>query len=162
MTYLDDTDQRQKNRGEDDSLLEVCHETGVRGRQPCVCVCVEADTPCRRSSIKGSNWVGEEFHSDRRERFILLVVSCERGRDIGGGAGSLRVKCGHTAVLISFITTSKGKVYQRGGKVQSNLVIKDNSTSQVPNWNRSVFHLLQSAHLLFTTGVSRTDLTSGL
>lgn len=103
-------------------------------------VCVEADTPCRGSSIKGSNWVGEEFHSDRRERFILLFVSSERGRDIGGGAGSRRVKCGHTAALISFITTSGGKVYQHGAKVQSNLVIKDNSTSEVPNWNRSVFH----------------------
>lgn len=101
---------------------------------------VEAETPCRGSSIKGSNWVGEEFHSDRRERFILLFVSSERGRDIGGGAGSGRVKCGHTAALISFITTSRGKVYQRRVKVQSNLVIKDNSTSEVPNWNRSLFH----------------------
>lgn len=51
-------------------------------------VCVEADTPRRCSAIKGSNWVGEEFQSDRRERFILLFVSCERGRDIDGGAGS--------------------------------------------------------------------------
>lgn len=101
---------------------------------------MEADTPCRSSSIKGSNWVGEEFRSDRRERFILLFVSSVQGRDIGGGAGSRRVKCGHTAALISFITTSRGKVYQRGVKVQSHLVIKDNSTSEVPNWNLRMFH----------------------
>lgn len=37
----------------------------------------------------------------------------------------------YTAILVSFIITSKVKVYLWGSKVHFNQVIKDNSTSEV-------------------------------